>query len=47
MRKALAGLGFLTLTAGGDFHPALRTSAARHERPEGNYGEWRLCQQAP
>src|SRR6202042_3646665 len=29
-RKALAGLGFLrreTLTAGGDFHPALRTSA--------------------
>src|ERR1700733_1651116 len=28
-RKALAGLGFLTLTAGGDFHPALRTSAAR------------------
>src|SRR3954447_902261 len=28
-KKALAGLGFLTLTAGGDFHPALRTSAAR------------------
>ena len=27
--KALAGLGCLTLTAGGDFHPALRTSAAR------------------
>jgi hypothetical protein len=27
--KALAGLGYLTLTAGGDFHPALRTSAAR------------------
>jgi hypothetical protein len=24
-KKALAGLGFLTLTAGGDFHPALRT----------------------
>jgi hypothetical protein len=23
--KALAGLGFYTLTAGGDFHPALRT----------------------
>src|SRR5476651_1834120 len=30
-----------TLTAGGDFHPALRTSAARYERPEGNYAEWR------
>jgi hypothetical protein len=28
-KKALAGLGYLTLTAGGDFHPALRTSAAR------------------
>jgi hypothetical protein len=28
-KKALAGLGFFTLTAGGDFHPALRTSAAR------------------
>src|ERR1700753_3052117 len=28
-KKALAGLGFVTLTAGGDFHPALRTSAAR------------------
>src|ERR1700676_1175691 len=27
--KALAGLGDATLTAGGDFHPALRTSAAR------------------
>jgi hypothetical protein len=32
-KKALAGLGYLTLTAGGDFHPALRTSAARYERP--------------
>src|ERR1700687_3103018 len=31
-RKALAGLGLSTLTAGGDFHPALRTSAAKHER---------------
>jgi hypothetical protein len=31
--KALAGLGFCTLTAGGEFHPALRTSAARNERP--------------
>ena len=30
-RKALAGLGLSTLTAGGDFHPALRTSAARYE----------------
>src|SRR3954451_8475528 len=29
------GLGLVTLTAGGDFHPALRTSAARNERPEG------------
>jgi hypothetical protein len=27
--KALAGLGCFTFTAGGDFHPALRTSAAR------------------
>src|SRR6266849_4892490 len=32
-KKALAGLGYVTLTAGGDFHPALRTSAARNERP--------------
>jgi hypothetical protein len=24
-RKALAGLGFVTFTAGGEFHPALRT----------------------
>src|ERR1700693_6584205 len=46
-RKALAGLGLSTLTAGGDFHPALRTSAARYERPEGNYGEWAGRQQAP
>jgi hypothetical protein len=36
-RKALAGLGLSTLTAGGDFHPALRTSAARYEQPDGNY----------
>src|SRR5882672_7450864 len=35
--KALAGLGYFTLTAGGDFHPALRTSAARHGQPAGNY----------
>jgi hypothetical protein len=27
--KALAGLGCFAFTAGGDFHPALRTSAAR------------------
>jgi hypothetical protein len=38
-KKALAGLGFSTLTAGGDFHPALRTSAARYERPERNYDQ--------
>jgi hypothetical protein len=35
VRKALAGLGCVTLTAGGDFHPALRTSAARYEQPTG------------
>src|SRR6476661_1909574 len=46
-RKALAGLGYITLTAGGDFHPALRTSAARYERPDTNYGEWRPRQQGP
>jgi hypothetical protein len=46
-KKALAGLGYLTLTAGGEFHPALRTSAARDERPEIKYGEGRLCQQEP
>jgi hypothetical protein len=44
-KKALAGLGYFAFTAGGDFHPALRTSAARYERPEGNYGEWRRGQQ--
>src|SRR5215472_3206928 len=27
------------LTAGGDFHPALRTSAVRYERPEANYDQ--------
>jgi hypothetical protein len=32
--KALAGLGLATLTAGGDFHPALRTSTAHHERSD-------------
>src|SRR6266436_942212 len=32
-KKALAGLGYVTLTAGGDFHPALRTSAARDGQP--------------
>jgi hypothetical protein len=45
-KKALAGLGCVTPTAGGDFHPALRTSAARYERPNRNYGESRGCQQA-
>src|SRR5215212_5502525 len=35
-----------TLTAGGDFHPALRTSAARYERPEGNYAQPSLAEQA-
>jgi hypothetical protein len=30
---ALAGLGDFALTAGGELHPALRTSAARNERP--------------
>ncbi|CUT11906.1 hypothetical protein BF49_2986 [Bradyrhizobium sp.] len=36
LRKALAGLGLTALTAGGDFHPALRTSAVRNERPDRN-----------
>jgi hypothetical protein len=40
-RKALAGLGCFTLTAGGDFHPALRTSAARNGRPEVNMAKGR------
>jgi hypothetical protein len=44
--KALAGLGFLAFTAGGDFHPALRTSAARDERPDVEYDQWRGSQQA-
>jgi hypothetical protein len=34
-KKALAGLGLSTLTAGGEFHPALRTLTARYERPAG------------
>ena len=39
-KKALAGLGYFTFTAGGDFHPALRTLTARYERP----GElWRMA----
>ena len=38
-KKALAGLGFVTLTAGGDFHPALRTSAARNGWPADEYEE--------
>ena len=45
-KKALAGLGYVTLTAGGDFHPALRTSAARNERPEAKYGQRSRRQQA-
>src|SRR4030088_1166404 len=35
------------LTAGGEFHPALRTSAARYERPARNYAEMRPNRQAP
>src|SRR5258705_4354067 len=46
-KKALAGLGLSTLTAVGDFHPALRTSAARDERPEGNYDAWPEVHQGP
>src|SRR5215207_1407865 len=46
-KKALAGLGYVTLTAGGDFHPALRTSAARLSGLAGNYDEWPGRQQAP
>ena len=38
-KKALAGLGYVTLTAGGDFHPALRTSAARNGRPVRKYDQ--------
>jgi len=34
--KALAGLGLSPLTAGGEFHPALRTTAAQYERPAGS-----------
>ena len=45
-RKALAGLGLFTLTAGGDFHPALRTSATRYERPNDNYAQAPLPEQA-
>src|SRR4249919_3640447 len=46
-KKALAGLGYVTLTAGGDFHPALRTSAARNGRPAGKYDETPRQGQAP
>src|SRR5258707_2662178 len=46
-KKALAGLGYVTLTAGGDFHPALRTSAARNGRPRAEYGQTARRQQAP
>src|SRR6266436_3865877 len=40
-KKALAGLGYVTLTAGGDFHPALRTSAALNGRPDTNMAKRR------
>jgi hypothetical protein len=43
MKKALAGLGYITLTAGGDFHPALRTSAARMS----NLTEIMACRRHP
>src|ERR1700733_7087412 len=38
-KKALPGLGFVTLTAGGELHPALRTSAARNGRPDSKYDQ--------
>src|ERR1700753_755914 len=44
--KALAGLGHATLTAGGDCHPALRTSAARDGRPAPKYDEALTAEQA-
>src|SRR5262245_17740550 len=40
-RKALAGSGDGTLTAGGDLHPALRTSVARDGRPPARYDQAR------
>src|ERR1700722_14753025 len=43
--KTLAGLGCFTVTAGGDFHPALRTSAARPEPPEGTMPQRRHATQ--
>src|SRR4029077_10472407 len=46
-KKALAGLGYVTLTAGGDFHPALRTSIARNGRPERKYAQAPTRGQAP
>ena len=45
-KKALAGLGYVTLTAGGDFHPALRTSAARNGRPVDEYEQMPTAGQA-
>src|ERR1700704_2114244 len=45
--QALAGLGCFTLTAGGDFHPALRTSVARYGQPAGNYAGSPGSGQAP
>ena len=40
-------MGCFAFTAGGDFHPALRTSAARYGQPDGNYDQWPARQQAP
>jgi hypothetical protein len=42
-KKALAGLGCFTLTAGGEFHPALRTSS----RPNDGSGRTMPARAAP
>src|SRR3954453_11023642 len=42
-KKALAGLDLSVLTAGGDFHPALRTSAARLNGLTGTMPAPSLC----
>jgi hypothetical protein len=44
-RKALAGLGYVAFTAGGEFHPALRTFARPVWAAFWNYGQWRPRQQ--
>ncbi len=36
-----------TFTAGGDFHPALRTSATRYRWPDRNYAQAAPCRQEP